>query len=237
MKYVFFLLITFCASIAYAHSPYLVEKGNYSAPLVGQTLRFVNWAGDGIMVADPVSMLIMDDRNEIYAQTPIGRYADVLCLMSNLCFAYVYHNPFIPRLYKPLPTLGKIRPYEEEYPEYAKPELQGFSRESAFYLMPLVILKDGLILWKYVAFFLIALLIPLLLLRLAKRTYLLSKGISRIVAIMGIMFTLGVFALWFLLLGCFTLFYFPVMLPVLAVCFVWYVLGRRGKRKSKLAYA
>lgn len=75
------------SSAAFAHSPYVVKVKTLESPS-GEPLILEKLFGDGIFVADPVSLQVRNMNGAVLAYTPTSTHIGVFCPSLKFCWAF-----------------------------------------------------------------------------------------------------------------------------------------------------
>ncbi|MFO1242650.1 MAG: hypothetical protein U1E36_05550 [Rickettsiales bacterium] len=117
---------------SFAHSPYLVPYASFD-DYNGSKLTVYGWYGDGIMITDPVAVVVLDEQDNLYAQTEVAVGATVLCLNSANCWVFLQNGVFpfsdIYRLSLPENYIQSTVRFNKDYPERIKPNTINFTSE------------------------------------------------------------------------------------------------------------
>lgn len=97
-----YVYLSVCVS-AFAHSPYYTEEIDLTG-LAGEKLSLKILNGDGIIVADPQQAIIVDDKGQLLAGSPVAEALSVFCSASAEVEECVVYDALSGMLYQPLPS-------------------------------------------------------------------------------------------------------------------------------------
>lgn len=138
---IFIFVIAYQSIQAHAHSPYRISHSDWLTTAQGRTHQMQALYGDGIFAADPVVLILIDDKDEIKALSPIGAQASGYCPSLDFCWGFTFDLfGIIPAIWRLDPDgvapAAPLTPKDIGYPEYSKIAPFGFTRSLNYFMLP-----------------------------------------------------------------------------------------------------
>lgn len=210
------------ASPAEAHRPYVSELGD-GFDYKGEKYRLAGWYGDGILLADPVTPVVLNEKGDLVAVSEvIGSWVASYCPSVDRCWVFTGGLPFIPIISRVEPEAFRVsesslNKSDLVYPDDYKGERYGFSGSWDAWLIPLAWYKSlqatahplvvGLSLATFLLFSFVCAIQKLLLRYVIKNTT--GNKVMRVIfktlnvfvlAITGAFFCVSALDVWYLLI-------------------------------------